>query len=303
MDRLIEKIKKTKCPVCAGLDTSIDYIPGLKLAGDPLDYAAKAIRDYNFELIDVLCDIVPAVKVQIAYYEMYGTAGMQTFLDTIRYAKKKGLFVITDAKRGDIGATAKAYSAAHIGKTQVLEQTACAFPADMVTVNAYLGTDGVKPFLEDMKTGDKGIFVLVKTLNPSSGELQDLVSNGKRIYEHMADLCEQWGKPFIGKYGYSAVGAVVGATYPGQMGSLRAEHKNMFFLVPGYGAQGGTAKDIVPAFDAKGLGGIVNNSRGIIAAHQREAYAGMKPKHAAKEAALLMKEDILNAFDDAGIRL
>ncbi len=240
IDRLIEKIKQTDNPSVVGLDTNFDYLPDELRAGvADLRGAAQAIAEFNRNVIDNICDIVPAVKVQIAYYEMYGVEGMKTFAETLAYASKKGMYVMTDAKRNDIGATAECYAKAYLGKTFVNGASETAFDSDFLTVNAYLGSDGIVPFLKWMKERDKGIFVLVKTSNPSSGELQDMrLSDGKTVYEYMGQLVEEWGKNCRGKYGYSDVGAVVGATHPAQAEILRKQMPHTFFLIPGYGAQG-----------------------------------------------------------------
>lgn len=277
LDRLIEKIVEKQNPTVAGLDPKLSYIPdfikeeAFAKYGKTLEGAAEAILVYNKALIDALCDIVPAVKPQAAYYEMYGWQGVRALTETITYAKSKGMFVITDGKRNDIGTTMEAYATAHLGVTDVDGTEAAAFGADALTVNGYLGADGIVPVINVSKKMDTGMFVLVKTSNPSSGELQNLELEGSEtIYLHMGNLCEEWGKELMGKYGYSGVGAVVGATYPQQLTELRKELTHTFFLVPGYGAQGGTAKDIAGAFDSNGLGAIVNSSRGIMCAWQKE---------------------------------
>lgn len=277
LDRLIEKIVEKQNPTVAGLDPKLSYIPdfikeeAFAKYGKTLEGAAEAILVYNKALIDALCDIVPAVKPQAAYYEMYGWQGVRALTETIAYAKSKGMFVITDGKRNDIGTTMEAYATAHLGVTDVDGTEATAFGADALTVNGYLGADGIVPVINVSKKMDTGMFVLVKTSNPSSGELQNLELEGSEtIYLHMGNLCEEWGKELMGKYGYSGVGAVVGATYPQQLTELRKELTHTFFLVPGYGAQGGTAKDIAGAFDSNGLGAIVNSSRGIMCAWQKE---------------------------------
>lgn len=283
LDRLIEKIVEKQNPTVAGLDPKLSYIPdfikeeAFAKYGKTLEGAAEAILVYNKALIDALCDIVPAVKPQAAYYEMYGWQGVRALTETITYAKSKGMFVITDGKRNDIGTTMEAYATAHLGVTDVDGTEAAAFGADALTVNGYLGADGIVPVINVSKKMDTGMFVLVKTSNPSSGELQNLELEGSEtIYLHMGNLCEEWGKELMGKYGYSGVGAVVGATYPQQLTELRKELTHTFFLVPGYGAQGGTAKDITGAFDSNGLGAIVNSSRGIMCAWQKED--GCKPE-------------------------
>jgi orotidine 5'-phosphate decarboxylase len=298
IDRLIEKIKQTDNPSVVGLDTNFDYLPDELRAGvADLRGAAQAIAEFNRNVIDNICDIVPAVKVQIAYYEMYGVEGMKTFAETLAYASKKGMYVMTDAKRNDIGATAECYAKAYLGKTFVNGASETAFDSDFLTVNAYLGSDGIVPFLKWMKERDKGIFVLVKTSNPSSGELQDMrLSDGKTVYEYMGQLVEEWGKNCRGKYGYSDVGAVVGATHPAQAEILRKQMPHTFFLIPGYGAQGGTARDLKVCFDADGMGGIVNSSRGILCAYRQEKYNGKSYSEAARLASIDMKNDLNQAI-------
>lgn len=255
---------------------------------------ATYIFRYNMQLIDALCDIIPAVKLQIAYYEMYGEDGIAVFDQTAQYAREKGMFVIADAKRGDIGATAEAYAAAFLGKTSVNPYSFQALPCDMVTVNPYFGTDGILPFTEQCQENDKGIFVLVKTSNPSGSEIQDLISEGKPIYEHICERVAQWGQPLMGRRNYSAVGAVVGATYPEQGAYLRRKFPQIYFLVPGYGAQGATANDLAGCFDGKGHGAVVNASRSLMCAGKK--YSGMDPVEASRKEALRMKEDILQAI-------
>ena len=298
IDRLIEKIKQTDNPSVVGLDTNFDYLPDELRAGvADLRGAAQASAEFNRNVIDNICDIVPAVKVQIAYYEMYGVEGMKTFAETLAYASKKGMYVMTDAKRNDIGATAECYAKAYLGKTFVNGASETAFDSDFLTVNGYLGSDGIIPFLKWMKERDKGIFVLVKTSNPSSGELQDMrLSDGKTVYEYMGQLVEEWGKNCRGKYGYSDVGAVVGATHPAQAEILRKQMPHTFFLIPGYGAQGGTARDLKVCFDADGMGGIVNSSRGILCAYRQEKYNGKSYSEAARLASIDMKNDLNQAI-------
>ncbi len=276
-DRLIEKIVEMQNPTVAGLDPKLAFIPdyikeeAYAKYGKTLEGAAEALLVYNKGLIDALCDIVPAVKPQAAYYEMYGWQGVKALAETIEYAKSKGMYVITDGKRNDIGTTMEAYATAHLGLTDIEGESVTAFGADALTVNGYLGSDGIKPVINVSQKMDTGMFVLVKTSNPSSGELQNLqLENAETIYHHMGNLCEQWGEELMGKYGYSGVGAVVGATYPEQLTELRKALPHTFFLVPGYGAQGGTAEDIAGAFDENGLGAIVNSSRGIMCAWQKE---------------------------------
>ncbi len=298
IDRLIDRIKELDNPTVAGLDTNFDYLPEDMRAGvKDFKGAADAVLEFNRRLVDSICDIVPAVKVQIAYYEMYGLEGMRAFAETVRYASEKGMLVMTDAKRNDIGATAECYAKAYLGETKVADAAYTAFDSDFLTVNGYLGSDGIKPFLGWMEKRDKGIFVLVKTSNKSSGELQDLrLENGKTVYEYMGGLVEEWGSSSIGKYGYSAVGAVVGATHPEQARILRGEMPHTFFLIPGYGAQGGTADDLKVCFDKDGLGGIVNSSRGILCAYRQEKYAGLAFDAAARQACIDMKNDLNRAI-------
>ena len=299
-ERLVEDIRKKQNPTVAGLDPKLDYIPdyikdiAFERYGRTLDGAAEALFQFNKGLIDSLCDIVPAVKPQAAYYEMYGWQGVRTLERTIAYAKEKGMFVITDGKRNDIGATMQAYAAAHLGVTDVAGESVAAFGADALTVNGYLGTDGIKPLLEICKADDKGIFVLVKTSNPSSGELQDrILDDGKTVYRTMGNMCEQWGSIDVGESGYSCVGAVVGATYSAQLGELRGALPHTFFLVPGYGAQGGGAADVAPAFDKMGRGAIINSSRGIMGAWKKEGCAPEEYADAARREAIRMRNEIM----------
>lgn len=302
VDKLIERIITLRNPTCVGLDTSFDYLPD-ELRGGVTDFAqaARRITEFNKNIIDSVCDIVPAVKVQIAYYEMYGEAGLESFNDTVNYAKDKGLIVIADCKRNDIGSTASCYARAYLGETDINEKKERAFSADMLTVNGYLGSDGIKPFIDELRAHDKSIFVLVKTSNPSSGELQNLkLVNGEYVYEHMGKLVEQWGKDTIGKYGYSEVGAVVGATHPEEAASLRKLLPSTFFLIPGYGAQGGSAEMLKVCFDKRGLGGVVNNSRGIICAYRKPGYVGKNYAEAAREACTAMRKDLANAIGKMG---
>lgn len=305
IDKLIEGIKETKCPICVGLDTMHTYLPGefVPEGKNPLKAIGRALYDFNREIIDAVSDIVPSVKVQAAYYEQYGPAGMKAFQKTIAYAKKVGLVVIADVKRNDIGSTAAAYSNAYLGGIEIGGETYFPYNADFVTVTPYLGTDGIQPFLEDCKKYQKGIFVLVKTSNPSGGELQDLKVNRKTFYQRVGDKVVEWGSELMGEYGYSNVGAVVGATYREQAEDLRRRFRHMFFLVPGYGAQGATADDIVVNFDAHGMGAVVNSSRGILLAYRQPAYQGMSFQEAARAATINMKNDILAAFARNGIEI
>lgn len=299
-DRLIEKIIEMRNPTVAGLDPKLSYVPEyikdecFERYGKSLEGASQALLTFNKGLIDALCDIVPAVKPQAAYYEMYGWQGVRTLKETIDYAKAKGMYVITDAKRNDIGATMQAYAAAHLGLTEVGDTQQEAFGADALTVNGYLGTDGIDPLIQVCRERDRGIFVLAKTSNPSSGELQDMkLENGESIYEHMGAMCEKWGEALPGRYGYSGVGAVVGATYPQMLGELRQKLPHTFFLVPGYGAQGGGARDVQYAFDSRGLGAVINSSRGIMCAWKKAEGAARKDfAKCAAEEALRMRDDI-----------
>lgn len=303
MERLAQRISELKNPTVAGLDTRIEYLPE-SFVGDVLpegihsfEDAAKAVYAYNVRLIDALCDVVPAVKVQVAYYEMYGPAGMEVYEKTIRYAQEKGLIVMADVKRNDIGATAACYANAYIGKTDMPDGAQAAFGADIATINPYLGVDGVKPFADACRENGTGVFVLVKTSNPSSGQLQDLrFEDGRTLYQAVADLVEEWGEETRGESGYSAVGAVVGATYPQQGVELRERMPHAFFLVPGYGAQGATAKDIANAFNDDGLGAIVNSSRGIMCAWKKTGNNGEDYKEAARAEAIRMRDDIVAAI-------
>lgn len=306
IDILIEKIVEKGNPTVAGLDPKLDYLPKSLMdkhfGGQPsFEAAAGAILEYNFSIIDNIYDIVPAVKLQIAYYEMYGLPGIKTFMETADYARSKGLLVIGDVKRNDIGSTAKAYSNAFIGQTLLEKKYARAFPLDMITINPYFGSDGVMPFIEDCKAYDKGIFILVKTSNPSSGEFQNLVTEkGSMVYEEVGAKVREWGGDLLGKYGYSSVGAVVGATYPNELDYLRTLMEGTFFLVPGYGAQGARAEDIIGGFDKRGLGSIINASRSIICAYRSEKW---KEKFrdsdfglASRAEAINMRDDIYNAL-------
>lgn len=303
-DRLIENIVKMQNPTVAGLDPKLDYVPAsikekcFEKYGKTLEGASAALLEFNKALIDSLCDIVPAIKPQAAYYEMYGWQGVKALSETIAYAKSKGMFVMTDGKRNDIGTTMEAYAAAHIGTTSVDGEMIEAFGADALTVNGYLGTDGIKPLAKICDEMDKGIFVLVKTSNPSSGELQDMkLDTDETVYEHMGKMCEEWGGSLMGKYGYSAVGAVVGATYPHQLAEMREKLPHTFFLVPGYGAQGGGAEDVKNAFDKNGLGAVINSSRGIMCAWKKQN--GMTEDDfavAARNEAIRMRDEIIGCI-------
>ncbi len=305
MDLLIGRIKLTGAPVVVGLDPMLSYVPAhikeqaFRDYGETLAGAAEAIWVFNREIINAVRDLIPAVKPQAAMYEQFGPEGMQVFARTVDYAHEMGLTVIGDVKRGDIGSTSAAYAAGHLGKAAVGESMLPAFDEDFATVNPYLGTDGIQPFLEVCKEEGKGIFVLVKTSNPSSGEFQDQKIDGRPLYELVAEKVSAWGADCMGT-DYSLVGAVIGATYPEQGQALRQMLPKTFFLVPGYGAQGGRGKDLVSYFDEDGLGAIVNSSRGIIAAWQQEDYARFGPEHfadASRQAVQDMIADIRGALD------
>ena len=279
INKLVEKIKKTGAPIVVGLDPMLSYVPehiqkkSFDEYGETLEGAADAIWQYNKQIIDSTYDLIPAVKPQIAMYEQFGIEGLKAYKKTVDYCKSKDLVVIGDIKRGDIGSTSAAYAVGHLGKVQVGSKTYAGFDEDFATVNPYLGSDGVKPFIDVCKQENKGLFILVKTSNPSSGEFQDQKIDGKPLYELVGEKVAQWGEEHMGESGYSYVGAVVGATYPEQGEILRKVMPKSFILVPGYGAQGGKGKDLVHFFNEDGLGAIVNSSRGIIAAYKQEAYA------------------------------
>ena len=279
INKLINKIQKTKAPIVVGLDPMLSYVPehiqkkAFAEYGETLEGAAEAIWQFNKEIVDKTYDLIPAVKPQIAMYEQFGIEGLKAYKKTVDYCKSKDLVVIGDIKRGDIGSTSAAYAVGHLGKVQVGSKTYAGFDEDFATVNPYLGSDGVKPFIDVCKQENKGLFILVKTSNPSSGEFQDQKIDGKPLYELVGEKVAQWGEEHMGESGYSYVGAVVGATYPEQGEILRKVMPKSFILVPGYGAQCGKGKDLVHFFNEDGLGAIVNSSRGIIAAYKQEAYA------------------------------
>ncbi len=297
-DALQDKIKAKKNPTVAGLDARVEYIPPFILKkhteqqGETLEAAASAVLEFDKGLIDALADVVPAVKPQSAYFEMLGWQGMRVLEEIITYAKSKGLFVIADIKRGDIGTTAAAYSEAWLGITRVGETAHPVFDADCVTLNGYMGSDSIAPFLKDCASRDKCAFVLAKTSNPSSTELQDIVAGDRLVYTVMGDLIQRWGHGTSGKYGYQALGAVVGATHPSVLKELRYRLDRTFFLVPGYGAQGGTAADVRYAFDKLGRGAIVNASRSIMCAWQKTGKDGADYQEAARAAAEKMRDEI-----------
>ena len=298
-DILQEKIREKKNPTVAGLDARIEYVPeyirkaAFEQYGVGLKGAVEAIWQFNVGLIDALCDIVPAVKPQSAYYENLGWQGMEMLERTIRYAKEKGLFVIADIKRGDIGSTATAYAEGWLSGAPIEGQVFKSFDADCVTLNGYMGADSVNPFLKVAGERDKSVFILAKTSNPGSGELQNVAAGeGDTVYGLMADLIEKWGAGTEGKYGYIRAGAVAGATYPEELQKLRARMPHTFLLVPGYGAQGGTAEDVQYAFQENGRGAVVNSSRGIICAWQKTGKNGADYQEAARAAAIAMRDDI-----------
>lgn len=277
INKLISNIRKTNAPIVVGLDPMLNYIPehiqkkAFAEFGETLEGAAEAIWQYNKGIVDATCDLIPAVKPQIAMYEQFGIPGLIAYKKTVEYCKSKDLVVIGDIKRGDIGSTSAAYAVGHLGQVQVGSKKYAGFDEDFATVNPYLGSDGVKPFMDVCKEEKKGIFVLVKTSNPSSGEFQDRVIDGRPLYELVGEKVAQWGDELMGD-GYSYVGAVAGATYPEMGKVLRKIMPKTFILVPGYGAQGGKGADLVHFFNEDGLGAIVNSSRGIIAAYKQEKY-------------------------------
>ena len=277
INKLISNIRKTNAPIVVGLDPMLNYIPehiqkkAFAEFGETLEGAAEAIWQYNKGIVDATCDLIPAVKPQIAMYEQFGIPGLIAYKKTVEYCKSKDLVVIGDIKRGDIGSTSAAYAVGHLGQVQVGSKKYAGFDEDFATVNPYLGSDGVQPFMDVCKEEKKGIFVLVKTSNPSSGEFQDRVIDGRPLYELVGEKVAQWGDELMGD-GYSYVGAVVGATYPEMGKVLRKIMPKTFILVPGYGAQGGKGADLVHFFNEDGLGAIVNSSRGIIAAYKQEKY-------------------------------
>ena len=303
VSRLIEKIQKTKAPICVGLDPMLSYIPEhvTKKAydefGETLEGAAQAIWLFNKEIIDATADLIPSVKPQIAMYEQFGIPGLMAFKKTVDYCKEKDLVVIGDIKRGDIGSTSAAYAAGHIGRVQVGSKEYAGFDEDFVTVNPYLGSDGVNPFIDVCKKEKKGLFILVKTSNPSSGEFQDQLVNGRPLYELVGEKVAEWGQECMGD-SYSYIGAVVGATYPEMGKILRRIMPKAYILVPGYGAQGGQGKDLVHFFNEDGLGAIVNSSRGIIAAYKQEKYAEIGEANFA-DASRRAVEDMIADIDGA----
>lgn len=306
ISKLIDKIKKTEAPIVVGLDPMLSYIPehilneSYKEYGQTLNGAAEAIWQFNKGIVDAVYDIVPAVKPQIAMYEQFGIPGLVAFDKTVKYCKEKGLVVIGDVKRGDIGSTSAAYATAHLGKVTVGSNQIATFDEDFATVNPYLGSDGIEPFIEKCNEFDKGIFILVKTSNPSSGEFQDRLISGaieQPLYSVVGEMVDKWAASSMDG-DYSNVGAVVGATYPKMAEVLRAVMPKSYILVPGYGAQGGTGADLKPFFNEDGLGAIVNSSRGIIAAYKKDNYAKFGSEcyaDASRQAVLDMKKDIVES--------
>ena len=304
-DEVIEAVKNKGNAICVGLDPRLNKIPAVikkqaisECEGSPFRAAADAIIAFNKGIIDAVADLVPVVKPQIAFYEIYGHEGVRAYEETLKYSKSKGLITIADAKRNDIGTTAEAYAQAFLGEVSVFEQedevVMPVFDADSITLNPYMGWDSIKPFVDEGKRYGKGVFVLLKTSNKSSGDLQDLeMADGKPLYNLVSYLIDSWGADEIGKSGYSLVGAVVGATYPDQAKILRKMMPNTIFLVPGYGAQGGGAADVKPCFNADGLGALVNNSRGIIFAYEElEGFGPENYADAARVAVQNMKRDL-----------
>lgn len=308
INELIAKIKKTGAPIVVGLDPTLKLIPkhllekAYKEYGENPEGVAQAVVEYNKGIVDAVADLVPAVKPQIAMYEQFGIPGLIAYQKTISYCKEKGFVVIGDIKRGDIGSTSEAYAVGHLGRVTIGRTDFRGFEEDFATVNPYLGSDGVKPFIDVCRKEKRGIFILVKTSNPSSGEFQDQKIDGRPLYELVGEKVAAWGEALLGD-GYSYVGAVVGATYPEQGRILRKLMPRTYILVPGYGAQGGKGADLVHFFNEDGLGAIINSSRGIIAAYQQEAYAAYGEENyadAARQAVLDMRADIKNALDAAG---
>ncbi len=307
INRLVEKIKKTNAPIVVGLDPMLSYVPehirkkAYAEYGETLEGAAEAIWQFNKAIVDSTYDLIPAVKPQIAMYEQFGIPGLAAFKKTVDYCHEKDLVVIGDVKRGDIGSTSAAYAVGHLGKVQVGSKQYAGFDEDFATVNPYLGSDGIKPFVDVCKEEKKGLFILVKTSNPSSGEFQDRQIDGRPLYEYVGEKVAEWGADCMGD-SYSYIGAVVGATYPEVGKVLRKVMPKSFILVPGYGAQGGKGADLVHYFNEDGLGAIVNSSRGIIAAYKKEEYAKFGAENfadASRQAVLDMIEDIDGALKAA----
>jgi orotidine-5'-phosphate decarboxylase len=303
IDTLVKKVKELKNPTVVGLDPRLNFVPkhikdeAYDKYGKTLKGASEAFLQFNKQIIDEINDIVPAVKPQVAMYEQFGADGLKAYIDTIEYAKSKGLLIIGDIKRSDIASTAMAYSNGHIGRIEVEEEQFEVYKEDFITLNPYLGYDSIEPYIENCKQYDKGMFVLVKTSNPNSGEVQDITvgSGDERFYEYMGKLVASWGESLLGESGYSRIGAVVGATYKEQGIRLRELMPKTFFLVPGYGAQGATAEDLAGCFNKDGLGAIVNSSRGIIAAYTKDKYKEFGERDFAKasrQAVIDMRNDL-----------
>lgn len=304
IEKLVERIKKLEAPIVVGLDPTLNFVPGFLLdkavneKGETLEAAADAIFEFNKKIVDAVYDLIPAVKPQIAMYEQFGIPGLMAYKQTVDYCHEKGLLVIGDAKRGDIGSTSTAYAIGHLGKVKICGTEIAPIDTDFLTINPYMGSDSVVPFVEECKKNDKGLFILVKTSNPSSGEFQDQKVGKKAVYELVGKKVDEWGAELV-KNGYSDVGAVVGATYPEMGEVLREIMPKAYILVPGYGAQGGTAAELKSFFNKDGLGAIVNSSRGIIAAFKQEKYAEYGAEgfaEAARAAVIDMKNDIASIF-------
>jgi orotidine-5'-phosphate decarboxylase len=300
-DRLIAAIDRKGCPIAVGLDPRLDLLPPALVRtcftqhGETHRGASRAIRDFNLHLLDAIAPHVPAVKVQVAFYEAFGPAGMEVFAETLSASRQRGLIVIADVKRGDIELTAQAYVSAYLASSLPGVRLAPGFEADAITVNPYVGGDGVLPFVSPTKSHGKGLFILVKTSNPSSGDIQNLLVDGLPLYERMASLVQRWGDGTEGKRGYQAVGAVVGATYPAEAARLRHLMPHSYFLIPGYGAQGAGAAEVRACFNADGYGALVNSSRGILYAYRQEAYRTFGEERfaeAARAAVHAMKEEL-----------
>lgn len=304
INKLINRIENLGAPIVVGLDPMLGYIPECVKAkafaekGETLEGAAEAIWQFNKAIVDATHDLIPAVKPQIAMYEQFGIEGLKAFKQTVEYCKEKGLIVIGDVKRGDIGSTSEAYAVGHLGKVTVGQNSFYGFDEDFVTVNPYLGSDGIDPFIKVCKEENKGLFILVKTSNKSSGEFQDQLVNGRPLYELVGEKVASWGESHMGD-SYSYVGAVVGATYPEMGKILRKIMPKTYILVPGYGAQGGKASDLAPYFNKDGLGAIINSSRGIIAAYKQpgyEKYGEEAYADASRQAVIDMIADIKSAI-------
>ena len=305
IDKLVGKIKKLNAPIVVGLDPNLAFVPehiqkkAFDEYGETLEGAAEAIWQFNKAIVDAVYDLIPAVKPQIAMYEQFGLPGLEAFHRTVEYCRQKDLVIIGDIKRGDIGSTSEAYARGHLGPVKVGSRSLYGFNEDFVTLNPYMGSDSINPFINTAKKEKKGAFILVKTSNPSSGEFQDRLIDGRPLFEYVAEKVNEWGSDYVGECGYSYVGAVVGATYPEQARITRKLMPKAYILVPGYGAQGATAKDLLPNFDENGLGAIVNSSRGIIAAYKQEKYAKYGAEHcadASRAAVIDMQKDIASVL-------